>query len=220
MSLNSMIEGYCSAVFDFDGVIVDSNKGKTNAFRRVLAEDPPELVERFIAYHLEHGSVSRYVKLEHYYRNMLKRKDYEVATAKTVQMFGTLSSQILMNAEEIPGISNLLKILHDRRVSCFIVTGGKKEEVCNVVKARGWDLYFSRVLGSPATKIENLQLLEDAKLLVKPGVYYGDTKADFEAALAFDLSFVFVSGFSEWNDGRRICQEKSLAIIRDFYDLL
>ena len=214
-----MIDGYRSAVFDFDGVILDSNIGKTDAFRKTLADDPPELVEQFIAYHKENGSVSRYVKLEHYYRDMWGRKDYGAATVKAIERFGTFARQVLMNAKEIPGVTGLLETFRQRGVPCFVVTGGAEDEVRDVVKVRGLDRYFSRVLGAPATKKENLQKLEDEKLLSKPSVLYGDAKVDLQAARAFNLAFVFVSGVSEWGHGISVCREDGLPIIKDFVGL-
>jgi len=219
MSSNKIINGFRSAVFDFDGVILNSNKGKTDAFRKTLDGDPPELVDRFIAYHMENGSVSRYVKFEHYYRDMLGRKDYGAATAKAIRNFGTFVRQVLMDADEIPGVIALLDNLCARGVPCFVVTGGAEHEVRDVVKARGLDRYFCRVLGAPSTKIENIQKLEDEELLHKPGVFYGDAKVDLQAAHAFNLTFVFVSGVSEWHTGTSVCRERGLPIIRDFVDL-
>lgn len=214
-----MSECYRSAVFDFDGVILDSNQGKIDAFRKTLAGDPPEVVERLIAYHIEHGGVSRYVKFEHYYRHMVGRKDYEVATVEALQRYGVLAKQVLMSAKEIPGVVALLDTYRKKSVPCFIVTGGAQGEVQEVVKTRGLDRYFSRVLGAPATKKENLQKLKDEDLLSKSGVFYGDARADLEAARAFNLPFVFVSGTSEWCQGSRVCMEQGLPIIRDFVGL-
>jgi phosphoglycolate phosphatase-like HAD superfamily hydrolase len=215
-----MIENYRSAVFDFDGVILDSNQGKLDAFRKTLAGDSPEVVERFLAYHIENGGVSRYVKFEHYYRHMLGWKDYAVATAEALQRFGMFARQVLMEAEEIPGAIALLDTLRERSVPCFIVTGGAEDEVRDVVKERGLDRFFSRVLGAPATKKENLQKLADQESLLKPSVFYGDAKADLHAARAFDLAFIFVSGVSEWHDGPSVCREQGLPIIKDFVGLI
>ena len=47
------ISAYQIAVFDCDGVILDSNQIKSEAFAYALPDDPPELVKNFVQYHKE-----------------------------------------------------------------------------------------------------------------------------------------------------------------------
>ena len=49
------ISAYQIAVFDCDGVILDSNQIKSEAFAYALPDDPPELVKNFVQYHKENG---------------------------------------------------------------------------------------------------------------------------------------------------------------------
>ena len=67
------INSYQVAVFDCDGVILDTNQVKSEAFAHALSDDPPELVRSFAQYHKESGWVSRYLKFEHYFKNIRKQ---------------------------------------------------------------------------------------------------------------------------------------------------
>ncbi len=210
---------YRTAVFDFDGVILDSNQAKTDAFRTTLEGDPPELIDRFIEYHKTNGGVSRYEKFRCYYRDILGMEAYDDAADDAVARFGEHSWNALMSAAEIPGAVRALEILRASGTPSYVVSGGAEHEVRKVVTARGLDPYFASVHGSPTSKTEHLATLRDAGKLRNPGIYFGDARLDMEAALAFGLTFVFIAGFSEWADGARVCAERNCVTINDFESL-
>src|SRR5215467_1275440 len=67
------IESWFDAVaFDFDGVILESTDIKTAAFRALFA-DQPDALERILSLHETHGGVSRLVKFDLIYRDILKQ---------------------------------------------------------------------------------------------------------------------------------------------------
>ena len=49
-------------------------------------------------------------------------------------------------------------------------------------------------------------------------LYFGDAKSDYEAALSFNMDFVFISGFSDWENGVEFCQSNDIKILKDFSD--
>ena len=57
---------YKVVILDCDGVILDSNNLKTEAFKRVLGskEYDSGLIRKFIMYHKKNGGVSRYEKFK------------------------------------------------------------------------------------------------------------------------------------------------------------
>ena len=68
------INDYDYFIFDCDGVIINSNEIKNEAFREVLKDEKGNLVIDFINYHQQNGGVSRYEKFLHYYKNIKKQK--------------------------------------------------------------------------------------------------------------------------------------------------
>ena len=56
------INDYDYFIFDCDGVIINSNEIKNEAFREVLKDENGNLVIDFINYHQQNGGVSRYEK--------------------------------------------------------------------------------------------------------------------------------------------------------------
>ena len=53
---------YRAYIFDFDGVIKDSVRVKSDAFVLLYASEGEEFQKRVEEYHLAHGGISRYEK--------------------------------------------------------------------------------------------------------------------------------------------------------------
>ena len=54
-------------IFDCDGVILDSNKIKGNAFKHALKEFPDQCTDEFLKYHYDNGGLSRHLKFKFFF---------------------------------------------------------------------------------------------------------------------------------------------------------
>ena len=79
--------------------------------------------------------------------------------------------------------------------------------------------FFTGIFGSPITKKQHLQALKEEQKLIGPGIYFGDAKSDEDAAAAFGLDFVFISGVSDWVEGDSYCTENNIMQFTNFHDL-
>jgi phosphoglycolate phosphatase-like HAD superfamily hydrolase len=213
---------YRTAVFDCDGVILDSNKIKSDAFRQALAKEPIDAVEQFIAYHHAHGGVSRYVKFEYFYTVIFPLLEAEktIAVAKALERYAAIVREALACCETIPGVLMFLEALNAHGVRCCVNSGGDQTELRAVFAERGIAHLFHNILGSPATKQDNLAYLSEQQLLNEPAVFFGDALSDCQAATAFNMDFIYISGCSEWQGGKEFCNENSLDQYQDFTALL
>lgn len=207
------------AVFDCDGVILDSNPLKTEGFRAALPGEPPDRVEAFVAFHKANGGVSRYVKFDHYFREIKKLDHFAPELDQALQRYSDFVRAELLSCDEIPGIKIMLESLHRQSVPCAVNSGGDEAELHELFRTRGLDDHFVEILGSPKTKIDNLKVLKEKGYLEGPGVYFGDAKSDLTAAAEFGLDFVFVHGVSEWKDGVSYCSSHQIPMIENFMDL-
>lgn len=206
------IHEYRVFLFDCDGVLLDSNPAKTAAFREILAGYPAAMVDRFVAEHRAAGGVSRYAKLRRFFTELVPVQDPERAVADAAARYSVASRAALADVPLVPGVTRLLARL---RAPAYVVSGADQGEVRDVLAQRGLDSAFADILGSPTPKEDNVAALAAAGRLTTPGLFFGDARKDMDVAEAHGLDFVFVSGFSDWADGSRVCAERGHHVVRD-----
>jgi phosphoglycolate phosphatase-like HAD superfamily hydrolase len=207
------------AVFDCDGVIFDSNTIKTNAFRTALKGESEELIEAFIAYHQSHGGISRYEKFVHFYRQMKHDPGYVHKSKSAIARYAQICREELLTCDLIPGAEFILSYFNKNNVACYVVSGGDQQELVHVFTHRNLSCFFRGVFGSPATKEEHMQYLSDQGLLIRPGVYFGDTYSDYVAARKYMMEFIFMASKSEWAEGASVCAKSGCDVYADFVAL-
>ena len=210
-----MLEGYCAAIFDCDGVLLDSTEAKMNAFAATLANEPCEAVETFLAFQRANWGVSRYKSLKWFYRDVLRDADADAKANAAIARFAILSRKALLDCPEMPGTRAYLTALQKAQVPAFVVTGGAEEEVNDVFDVRGLAGFFERILGSPHSKIENIRLLMSDFGVRVPAMFFGDARADYEAAASCGLEFTLIRRRSEWADGIAVCKKAKCPIFED-----
>ena len=68
-----IVDKFDTIIFDFDGVIVDSKEIRIRGFKNIFDEFSESLVKSLIDYHNKNGGISRYEKIEWFYKNLLKK---------------------------------------------------------------------------------------------------------------------------------------------------
>jgi phosphoglycolate phosphatase-like HAD superfamily hydrolase len=212
----SLIAGYSCAIFDCDGVILDSNPVKIAAFRAALADEDPQLVDALIAEHRRTGGVSRYAKLERFYRELRAVEDPQAAVARALERFAEAAAEGLLRCPEVAGVREVLMALASRNVPVHVVSGGDQDEVREALATHGLAALVSGIHGSPTPKHEHLERLRSEGELLPGGVFFGDAELDMQLAERFGLEFVFVAGVSDWSEGRAAARERGHRVIEDF----
>jgi phosphoglycolate phosphatase-like HAD superfamily hydrolase len=207
-------------VFDCDGVILDSNRAKTEAFRAVAcAEYGAQAAEGLVSHHVANGGVSRYRKFEHLLGTILGLPVDQDVVMRLSTRFGDCVREKLMQCPVSPGLKELRDVLRDS--SWMVVSGGAQAELRDVFRARGLDRYFDRgIFGSPDAKDEILAREMDAGRLALPALFLGDSAHDHHAAAAAGLDFVFVHGWTEFDGWREYCDHHGLDTISGLGELL
>jgi len=91
------------AVFDFDGVVLESTDIKTRAFSQLFDGD-----ERALAHHLEHAGVSRYEKFRYIHEEILGISYTDEDEQRLGVRFSELVLDEVMRCPFVPGARELL----------------------------------------------------------------------------------------------------------------
>lgn len=194
---------YASVLFDCDGVLLDSNKIKTQAFFAAARPFGESAATRLVQYHLAHGGISRYRKFEHFLREIVGGEAESGALAELLAAYARTVREGLLSCTVAEGLDELREATRSAR--WLVVSGGDQEELRDTMEARGLThLFDGGIYGSPASKDEILVREIASGRVTSPGVFFGDSKYDFEVASRFGLAFVFVSGWSEFEGWKEL----------------
>lgn len=214
------MKAYDFVVFDCDGVVLQSNQVKSNAFAAALNGEPAEAVAAFVAYHKAHGGISRYQKFAYYFEQMQPREHAKAATQQALEKYATIVQTELLHCPLIPAVEQYLQQLNRAGTPCAINSGGDEQELHGVFAHRDLARYFKHIFGSPTGKQENMQRLKDLGFMQGSGVMFGDSKSDWLAAQAFGLDFVFITHETEWHDEQALAIQQSSTDAYCFADFL
>jgi HAD superfamily hydrolase (TIGR01549 family) len=184
---------YENYFFDFDGVISDSLGVKAEAFGSLFKDYGDEMVEKVKQYHLANGGISRYEKFKYYYEVLLDKPITQEIISELDNRFSEEVIGKVVQARETPGVRDFLKELKIRDKTCFIVSATPTQEIREILFRKGMNDYFKEVVGSPASKKENLKyMLKKHSLTASESIYFGDAKSDYHAALENNVDFIAV----------------------------
>ncbi|MES3037949.1 MAG: HAD-IA family hydrolase [Bdellovibrionota bacterium] len=208
-------------VFDCDGVLLDSNQLKTQAYRNSLKDFSAEHVNQLIDYHHKNGGVSRWEKFKYFLEKIVGRPVNNGEIDLLANEFSRQSVSLLKNANVTEGTVELLGELKNKKLPCFVVSGARQEEVQQALAERKLDSYFQLILGSPKNKVENVESFI-AQFKGKKGVLVGDAMADMQCAEKYGMDFVFVYGFSELPEWDKNIPEKYPRVrnLKEYYQTL
>ena len=201
------------AIFDFDGVILDSNSAKTRAFEQVAHPYGARAAKALVAYHLRHGGVSREVKFRFLFQDVLGREAEPAELDGIRAAFSAAARAGLAAAAEIPGVRAFTRRLTEQGHTLAIVSGGRRDEIVDELARRALSVCFDCVIGGDVPKVEGVR-----RVLGLDGgraVFFGDSETDYRAAAENGIAFVFVYGCSEWSAGLEVLPP-AVPRIRDF----
>ncbi len=210
---------YISFIFDCDGVVLNSNKVKTEAFYQTTRSYGEGYAEALVRYHVQNGGVSRYKKFEYFIVNILKQ---EIDRDEMNHLLGAFSKNVksgLMECEIADGLDEFRYITADSR--WCIVSGGDQEELREIFVERKIDYLFDGgIFGSPETKETILAREISSGNIKKPGLFIGDSKYDYQAADGADLDFIFLSKWSEFKNYKSFFMDKDIDVATDIKNIL
>jgi len=214
------IKKYKSIVFDCDGVVLDSNLVKTEAYFRTAkslgATDAQ--AQALVDYHVRLGGISRYHKFDWYLREVLHQPATKEAVQVLLDEFARELEVVLMECAVAEGLPALRAA--SPQANWMILSGGDQQEIRTLFAKRDLAKYFDGGLfGSPDNKDTVLAREKENGNLQFPALFIGDSKYDFEAATRAGLDFVFLSGWTEVKDWQSFCAQHHILALEAIKDM-
>jgi len=202
-----------SIIFDFDGVIVESNHIRTEGFRKLLKGKnyPDEKVARLVRFHVSNGGLSRYYKLRYFFEEILKEDISDSQLFSLCSEYSALVKQDVAGAEWVEGAPGFLKDNY-LKYRFFIVSGSDQDELRDICRIRGIDKFVLDILGSPTDKKTNIKnLIHKYNLSAGHTLFVGDSVNDMEAAQSAGIRFIVRDSGScgEWSRGMIVIKDLS-----------
>lgn len=177
--------------WDFDGVLMNSNKIRDLGFERVLEEYPEEEVEQLMKFHRKNGGLSRYVKFRYFFEEIRGRHITEKEVKQWAEKFSVIMKGLLIDSSLLidETIQYVKKNHGDKKM--HIVSGSDQNELRYICESLDIDKYFDSIHGSPTPKKELVNnLLEEHKYSIEECLLIGDSINDYEAAMSNLIEFL------------------------------
>ncbi|MBO6971805.1 MAG: HAD family phosphatase [Prochlorococcus marinus CUG1431] len=182
-------------IFDCDGVLILSNRLKTESFNEIASKFvPKKLVNKFIDFHKANGGVSRWEKFS-YLRNIAL--DYQLPSVDDLcDQFASLVDSKFNKISPVPGALDYIEQLVKESAIIYVVSGGEQSQVRRILMNLKFNIDPERIFGSPISKdihfgnIRNMHKFLDT-------MTYGDSLLDAKCAESINSKFTFVSQDSE-----------------------
>jgi phosphoglycolate phosphatase-like HAD superfamily hydrolase len=204
------IQKYKTIVFDCDGVVLDSNVVKTEAYFRSAKNLGATDVqaEALVDYHVKLGGISRYHKFDWYLREVLHKPATEAAVQVLLDEFSKELVDGLMQCDLAKGLFTLREKTDS---NWLILSGGDQQEIRELfAKRKIAHMFNGGLFGSPDNK-DTVLAREIANGNIQfPALFIGDAKYDFEAASLAGLDFVFLSDWTEVPNWQAYCAEHNI----------
>jgi phosphoglycolate phosphatase len=178
-------------IFDFDGVIADSNEVKAQAFAELYKSYGEEIIARVLEHHRKNGGMSRFEKFKYYHGVFLGQDLNKEALKQLSTQFSNLVFNKVVSSSEIKSSTKFIQRCFELNKVCVINSATPQTEIKKIIKARGLEIFFSDIFGSPSTKLENIaKILKINKCGKDRVVLFGDSEADLLAADEAGVYFV------------------------------
>src|SRR3990167_3679020 len=129
-------------IFDFDGVVVESGKIKTQAFAELYRPYGEDIVARVVQFHNQNGGLSRYRKFRHFQEYYLNKPPLTEEEEKELDIrFSELVVEAVIAAEPVPGAVELIR-QQAAKIPLFVASGTPEIELKVIVERRGLTPYF------------------------------------------------------------------------------
>lgn len=174
-----------NVIFDFDGVILNSHKVKTDGFYELFKKYGKIIGEKSKKFHLKNIGKSRYYKFRYIYKNYLKKK----INTKIIKNLDKEFDEFVLNKINVLKISTALKrfLKLKKKYNFYVSTSTPTKKIKIILKKKKIFNFFDNIYGSPKKKVQHIKLIKRNN---KMTIFIGDSIDDFYSAKSTNIKFL------------------------------
>mgnify|MGYP004447240825 FL=1 len=203
------LSDYSTIAFDCDGVILNSNEVKTNAFYYAALPYGEKNAEALKKYHTQNGGVSRFKKFQWFVDNFVEKTLRDDVYEQLLTRYADIVEEGLLNCEFNKDLFELKK--KTPNTNWLIVSGGSQSELRALFEKRDLsNLFEGGIYGSPDSKEVIFERELARENITLPALFIGDSKYDYFSSNKYGLDFIFLSQWTEVNDWKSFCEDNNI----------
>lgn len=187
-----LLEKYDTLFFDFDGVILDSNKIKIDAFYELALPFGEKNANKLLSELSNLFGKSRFTIMRYFVNDILELYDEELILDMSDQ-YGKITIDKAMNCDMTNRCLDFLESINHKKK--YIVSGTLDSDLKKIVKHKCLDRYFDGIYGSPESKTDIIKSIEHEN-----SVFIGDAISDSVCSMELDMDFIFIKGYTNTNE--------------------
>ena len=215
-----MINNFKTIIFDCDGVILNYNQVKKEAYYKVaLSHYGEKYATSLVEYLANNTGKTRGHFFNHFLTNIVPQKALKTKIDDLVSEVTAEINKGLIKCEISQSLFDLRK--NTLGIKWLIISGGVESELKDIFLKRSlFDLFDGGIYGGPMTKDEILESLIKENNIEFPALFLGDSKYDHEVAERAELDFLFISGWTDFKEWQNYCNVNKITSIKSLSDLI
>lgn len=176
-------------ILDFDGVVIESNALKNEAFAKIFGRFPDYAAE-MLRFHTDNISLSRFSKFD-YLLELLGRKHDQLLREDIATDFSKTMMEGMVTVPLVTGALNFLNTI-TAQLPIYLASVTPETELRYILDQRNLAKWFTGIYGCPPwTKPAAISdVLQRESLTASDALLIGDSAGDQAAATATGVSFL------------------------------
>jgi beta-phosphoglucomutase-like phosphatase (HAD superfamily) len=176
-------------IFDFDGVIIESNYIKDQAFE-IIFKKYPKHYNQLIKFHRDNVSVSRYEKFDYLLKVTSNENDINLKS-RLLEDFSLITLNLMKTVPFVEGVIDFLKSIYNK-IPVYLASVTPIADLEIILLDLKINTYFKKVYGCPPwIKSEAIaDIIKIEKVLPNEVLLIGDSYGDQRAAKINNINFI------------------------------